>query len=190
MEIIRYNTSFREDWNHFVRSSRNGTFLFEREYMEYHADRFTDHSLLFYKQGKIKGVLPANEQGNRLFSHQGLTYGGLVMGPDTLSVDVEMIFAELIPYLKEQNIDSLVYKMIPAIYWKQPAAEDAYFLFRMHAQKIACALSSTINLHSLLPYNRERKRAVRRATDAGLFILETTDMNLFWPVMEENMERR
>ena len=53
IEIHRYTAAYHRDWNDFVSESSNGTFLFLREYMEYHADRFTDYSLLVYDGNKL-----------------------------------------------------------------------------------------------------------------------------------------
>ena len=47
-EIVRYTAEKADEWNAFVAESKNGTFLFNRGYMDYHADRFVDHSLMFY----------------------------------------------------------------------------------------------------------------------------------------------
>lgn len=60
IEIHRYTTAYHRDWNDFVSESSNSTFLFLREYMEYHADRFTDYSLLVYDGNKLLALLPAN----------------------------------------------------------------------------------------------------------------------------------
>ena len=75
IEIHRYTAAYHRDWNDFVSESSNGTFLFLREYMEYHADRFTDYSLLVYDGNKLLALLPANRSGDVLYSHAGLTYG-------------------------------------------------------------------------------------------------------------------
>jgi hypothetical protein len=40
MRVERYTGAARGLWDGFVRDSRNGTFLFFRDYMEYHQDRF------------------------------------------------------------------------------------------------------------------------------------------------------
>ena len=78
-EIKRYNCDKNlEEWNQFVKNSKQGTFLLDRSYMDYHSDRFTDHSLLVYRQGKLYALLPANERDHTLYSHQGLTYAGLL----------------------------------------------------------------------------------------------------------------
>ena len=44
MQIERYHTQREPLWNEFAQRSKNGTFLFHRSYMEYHADRFEDFS--------------------------------------------------------------------------------------------------------------------------------------------------
>ena len=67
-----------DEWNQFVRASKNGTFLFDRRFMDYHSDRFSDHSLMCYREGRLYALLPANEKGDTLVSHGGLTYDGLV----------------------------------------------------------------------------------------------------------------
>ena len=40
--IIRYTADKADEWNQFVAQSKNGTFLFDRRYMDYHAERFED----------------------------------------------------------------------------------------------------------------------------------------------------
>ena len=42
--IKGYDPSMSDEWNRFVASARNATFLFDRGYMEYHSDRFRDAS--------------------------------------------------------------------------------------------------------------------------------------------------
>ena len=52
-EIRRYNPAMADEWNQFVRASKNGTFLFDRRFMDYHSDRFSDHSLMCYRDGRL-----------------------------------------------------------------------------------------------------------------------------------------
>ena len=45
--------------------------------MEYHSGRFKDYSLMVYSdKGKLLTILPANYRNDRLYSHEGLTFGG------------------------------------------------------------------------------------------------------------------
>ena len=70
-EIKRYTPDLATEWNQFVATSKNGTFLFDRNYMDYHADRFTDFSLMIYRRGKLYALLPGNVDGDTFYSHQG-----------------------------------------------------------------------------------------------------------------------
>ena len=64
--------------------------------MDYHSDRFNDHSLLFYHKEKLVALLPANEKEKDVHSHQGLTYGGLIISEHTNAQTVLNIFEELL----------------------------------------------------------------------------------------------
>ena len=87
-DIKRYDDSDSAVWNSFVAQSKQGTFLFDRRYMDYHRNRFADYSLLFYLKGKLYAILPANIVGDTLWSHQGLTYGGLITNEHATSAEV------------------------------------------------------------------------------------------------------
>ena len=82
LRVERYTADRGEEWNEFVRRSKNGTFLFERGYMEYHGDRFVDCSLIVRDdRGRLIALLPASRHDDALVSHGGLTYGGFVSEP-------------------------------------------------------------------------------------------------------------
>ena len=76
--IKLYEAERRQEWDDFVNAARNGTFLFLRGYMDYHADRFSDFSLMAYRGNKLYALLPAHCTEDALCSHCGLTYGGMV----------------------------------------------------------------------------------------------------------------
>ena len=50
--VSLYRPMLAQVWDDFVRRSKNATFLHLRNYMDYHRDRFVDHSLLFYQNGQ------------------------------------------------------------------------------------------------------------------------------------------
>ena len=70
-KIKRYIAECAAEWDDFVSQTRNGTFLFMRQYMDYHADRFCDHSLMIYRKERLCALLPANESEGILYSHGG-----------------------------------------------------------------------------------------------------------------------
>lgn len=106
IEIHRYTAAYHRDWNDFVSESSNGTFLFLREYMEYHADRFTDYSLLVYDGNKLLALLPANRSGDVLYSHAGLTYGGLIVTARNTTAQVLEIMRSIADFLKKNGLSN------------------------------------------------------------------------------------
>ena len=136
-EIVRYRPDLAREWNQFVEASKNGTFLFDRHYMDYHADRFSDHSLLFYDKGRLQAVLPANARGDVLQSHAGLTYGGLLMSQQLRAAEKLTLFKELNAELRATGFRRVVYKCIPWIYHRLPAEEDIYAIHHVCHARLA-----------------------------------------------------
>ena len=185
--IERYSPRFEREWDNFVESSKNGTFLFNRSYMDYHADRFIDHSLLIYRKEKLYCLLPANRRDNVLYSHQGLTYGGLVMSDKCTTEGILDVFNSLMKFLPSQGISKWIYKPVPYIYHRLPADEDLYALFRNDACLNIRNVSSTIDLCSRLRFNKDRREAERRAIRNNLYVKETADYSGFWVILKENL---
>ncbi len=75
-----YHSKLKSQWDNFIDKSKNGTFLFQRDFLEYHKDQYEDYSILFYKDNDVVAVFPANKINSSIYSHQGLTYGGLIIG--------------------------------------------------------------------------------------------------------------
>lgn len=194
MKVIRYTSDKAEEWNVFVRESKNGTFLFERGYMDYHADRFHDHSLMYYDlKGKLLAVLPANRGGDILYSHQGLTYGGFVLSAKVTTVDVLQIFTDTFEHLKTEGITTWYYKQMPTIYHLCPAQEDEYALWRFGATLESCLISTTIPLASSMmqpKIERRRRRGETKARAAAYEVCESNNLECFWHIMEKNLHDR
>ncbi len=198
VEIRRYDPDNASTWDNFVETSRNGTFLFKRAYMGYHSDRFIDHSLMFYNaKGALLALLPANlaeHDGTlALYSHEGLTYGGLIVGDRAGTDDVLDIFRTTLAYLSENGFKMFYYKQMPTCYHLYPAQEDEYALWRMGAEIVVCNISTTIDLSQQffhIPLQYRRKRGIARAARQGYTICETTDIAAFWRMMEDNLRTR
>lgn len=188
-EVRRYTPDRADEWNKFVAGSKNGTFLFDRQYMDYHADRFADHSLMFYRDEALCALLPANESDATLYSHQGLTYGGLVMDFKLTAADTLQLFADLNSYLHGVGISRVVYKAIPWIYQQLPSEEDLYALTQVCGARLSVReLSTTIMLQRNIRWSRIRRRGVKRAEEAGVVVEVSRDFDAFWPVLEENLQ--
>jgi hypothetical protein len=190
IEIKKYTHSDRKVWDDFISNSKNGTFLFIRDFMEYHSERFEDFSLLFYLKNKLIAVLPANIKNDILYSHEGLTYGGLVLSSYAKSIHVLKIFEALIALMREQNILKLIYKAIPHIYHRQPSEEDLYALFRFNAKLIGRSISSCIYPTDRIDYSNLRKRGIKKAILNGISIHENNDFTDFWKLLEDNLSQK
>ena len=189
-EIRRYSPELVDDWNGFVASSKNGTFLFDRRYMDYHADRFIDHSLMIYRRGRLYALLPGNVNGDTFYSHQGLTYGGLLMNDKTTAADVVEIFRMINAYLRAEGLKTVVYKPVPWIYHQQPSEEDLYAIIQVCDVRITRGLSSTITREHLNEWYRIRQNGVQKAKKAGVRIEQTEDYHSFWHILSNNLRER
>lgn len=191
MEIRRYRREDKELWNSFVSKARNATFLFDRNYMDYHADRFDDNSFMFYHKGKLKAVLPANVAGDTLYSHQGLTYGGLLLDKKATVEDVLECFDSLNSWLRENGISKVVYKALPWIYQQYPSEEDLYALtWKCKAQLISRDISSSIVIDNKLKFAESRKSGIRKALSLNIEVGESNDVDGFWHVLKDNLGNR
>jgi len=185
MEIERYEQRDRDEWDAVVRASRNGTFLFLRDYMEYHRDRFEDASLVARRHagGAILAVLPANRRDDVLESHGGLTYGGWVFGADmTLGLMLE-VFGAAVERLRSEPVRLLRYRPVPHVYHRSPAEEDLFALDRLGARLARRAPMSVIDLRRPLPWQERRRRGVRKAAGAGLTAGESDDLAGYWELL-------
>lgn len=189
--IIRYNPALADEWNEFVTRSKNGTFLFDRRYMDYHSDRFEDFSLMFYREGRLYALLPANRKGDGLWSHQGLSYGGLVMDEITTTAAVCTLFTELNEVLRRDGITHVTYKPVPYIYHRLPAQEDLYAIFiSCGARLLGRDVSSAIMPASPVRWKRDRRYAANKARTNGITVAEATDFRPFWAILTDNLMRK
>jgi hypothetical protein len=160
-------------------------FLFDRDYLEYHQDRFQDHSLLFFQGDHLEALLPLNLAGTRAASHGGLTFGGLLIGPRMKIHAYLRLFDLLLAYLRSLGLETLLYKPIPFIFHQLPALEDQYALWRCQARLVNRSLSSCIDLQQPIRYTKGRKWSLKRAQGAGLELRQNDDYPAFMALVQE-----
>jgi hypothetical protein len=189
--VRRYEAHDRDLWNTFIRKAKNATFLFDRDFMEYHSNRFEDCSLLVFDDATLVAVLPANRIGNQLFSHQGLTYGGLVLAEKTKLESVLDIFGQLLEYLHHEQIVSLQLKQIPFIYCDHFSHEINYALFIAQARLMRTDCLSVIDFGKPVHYSKDRKEGVKKGLKNNLDIKEETSFAAFWnDILVPNLNAR
>lgn len=186
----------RDDWDRFVETSRNATFLFMRGYMDYHADRFEDHSLIALRNGKICALLPADlvtsVNGEKILSsHGGLTYGGWLLAPHHPdAAEMLRIFGLLCDYARKEQISRIDYKPIPEIYAKSPSQEDLYALFRMGGTLVERNVSCSIDLRHNPGFNKQQRRNLKRAAGQECEITEETNLGRFHRLLTDCLLER
>lgn len=190
IEIIRYSCELLHEWNQFVDHSKNATFLLNRSYMDYHADRFSDCSLVIRSKGRIVALLPANISGSIVFSHGGLTYGGLITDHRMTANLMIDIVRSINDFIKVHiGATAVVYKPSPWIYHSMPSEEDLYALSSVcHASLSAREISSTICLDNRPNFSELRRRCVKKAEKAGIDVRECDDFSAFWQILSTNLK--
>ena len=127
--VKTYTNSYKAEWNSFVDSSKNSTFLFKREFMDYHSDRFQDSSLLIFYDSELIALFPSNIKDKQVYSHQGLTYGGLIVKNDIKFLRYLELFSFLLKYFNDKSIEKIFIKQIPTIYNSNFNGELDYLAF-------------------------------------------------------------
>ncbi|MCW3999927.1 MAG: GNAT family N-acetyltransferase [Candidatus Bathyarchaeota archaeon] len=185
-----YDPTHWKVWDSFVSASKNGTFLLLRNYMDYHSDRFQDHSLMFYRGDELVALMPANIEGDTLYSHAGLTYGGVISGYDMDAPLMHGIFEELQNHCQSIGVKKVIYKAIPPIYHSAPAEEDLYALFKYHANLIGRNLSSCIFLSEKKRFHKKRRESVTKAKNHGVTVRQSFDFGGFMGMVEQVVNGR
>ncbi len=182
----------QQEWDALVRDSRNATFLLQRAYMDYHADRFADHSLIARDEhGRLLAALPANREGDVLVSHRGLTYGGWILPQRRCdALDMLKIWEVLLPYLRSEGFLRLIYKAIPHIYHSAPAEEDLYAIFRAGGRLSQTLVSSVVDLRNPLPFGRRMKEIARKVLRSDIVFAESDSWAEYWAVLSEMLASR
>lgn len=187
--VVRYSEEMKGKWTKFVQSSRNGIFLFDRGYMDYHSHRFEDISLMIYEGNKLLSVLPLNVKGNIAYSHAGLTYGGMVYDESMTSNKMLEAMKAVRSFLSENNVKTLFYKAIPHIFSKIPSQEDLYALTIMGAKLVRRDLSSAICLSSIPKISKGRKYQINLAKKNNVLVEKSNEYITYWKLLEEVISR-
>ena len=190
--VRRYGEQDAEAWDKLTLESWNGTFLHERRFLAYHADRFQDLSLVVEDdRERIIGVFPAAlhpQRTDTVVSHPGLTYGGVVHKGALRGAAMLEVLQDISGLYREMDLRYLRYKAIPYIYHTVPSGDDMYALFRLGAVRYRCDLSAAIDLDSRQKPSKLRLRDLGKARRAGVSVAFGPEhLEPFWTVLEANL---
>ncbi len=178
--IKQYELQDYENWNTFISKAKNATFLFHRDFMEYHSDRFLDASLIVLEDEKWVAVLPANRVEDIIYSHQGLTYGGLVYDEKINCEKVEEILNNILNHLKLNKISEVRFKLILSFYNNIPCHELEYFIFKQNGVLYDRYLNLGIDYAKPLEISKSKLKHYKRISHLDIEVREEQDRSLFW----------
>jgi hypothetical protein len=160
--------------------------------MDYHADRFSDYSLMFYHKGRLAAVLPANRRDDSLYTHQGLSYGGMIMADRLKAATVCDFFSAMNDQLRHDGITRVTYKPVPHIYCPYPSEEPLYALTLVcRAQLTRRDLASiVVRGQDALHMSELRRRGANKASRLQLTVRESNDLPAFWQLLDDNLEAK
>lgn len=182
--IVRYTELYHKQWDSFLNICKKNHFMFKRDYIEYHKDRFIDHSLLCIDENDdIVSLFPANQINNTVISHEGLTFGGLLYSNKLSTKNVIEIMELIVNYYKLLNIDTIIYKAIPWIYSKMAAEEDEYAIYSLGAKLYRRDVSTAILNRNQLRLSKGKKWAINKASKNGIKIHFKNEYDEYWELL-------
>ncbi len=189
ISILPYSRERKPEWDEFVGTARNGLFQFYRDYMDYHADRFSDASLMLYDEGRLCALFPASASGKVLSSHGGLTFGGVISGSRMTAHAMLSSIDKIVEHAHTLHISKIHYKAIPFPFCRLPAQEDLYALFVAGARLVRRDLSSVIRLDGRLGFAKGKKLGIGKARKAGVTVSDAGDLGSFMPILADALTR-
>ena len=192
--LRRFNSDDSVIWNELIDKSVNGTFLFRREFMDYHADRFEDFSYLVWRGKELIGVFVAGRsrttsEQSTIIAHPGLTYGGLVCALELKFPLFEEVYNSIQEEYKSLGFSKLVIKLVGQVFCKFPTDSSRFYFNRTGFSLANRELNSVIDLTKPLNISKGRKDNVRKARNYGLDITDSNDFSSFWPILTDNLWR-
>ena len=177
--IVEYSSIYKNDWDKFVEIGEINSFLFKRDFIEYHKNRFIDNSLIIYLDEKIIAIFPANLDENKsINSHLGLSYGGILFEPKTTLEKRKQVFFVVLKYLYERKINEINLKQIPLFFLDQ--IYNTKILEIIDAKLIRSDIHSYIPKLSYCKPNNDRFKYIRKASRKNFKIVQSNHFDIFW----------
>ena len=185
-----YRSDYQAEWDSLIDTSVYSLFIHKRGFIEYHGERFSDLSLMFFQGNKLAAVIPGHRESNLFFSHNGLTFGGLIGRMSNSFLINEKVFQAFVEELKKQGINRVVYKAVPLVYHKRPSQEDLWFISRLKGSRISCSVSTVVDRKAVSKLSSLRTRGKNKALKCGIVIEHSNNVRVFWDILETNLKKK
>ncbi len=190
-KILKYHQTLQRDWDDLIKRSSNGTFLHFRNYMDYHAQRFEDFSLMIYEDLKLRAVLPAHRIENDIFAHKGLTYSDFIFQKKLKTGRKIAIVEQTLQFLYRQNIRNLYIYTIPFIFQSVTDESTAYIYHKTGAGVEKILPFFVIDNRNGTRPNQNRRKNYKKLLQYNFLINnDIDDLEGFWRIVEKNLQKR
>lgn len=189
-----YDSHWETAWNRFNKQAGNGSFLFDRAYLSYHAGRFVEASIVICKGQEIVAIFPAHRVDDTIYSHRGLTYGGLVVSAGISTATYREVWQAVRAYYQQLGIVKMQIKSIPSIYTVGDQGNWEYELFQRGGRIVDASLFS-YSIRETAHWNYARRSAYKKASQNGMLLYLSCDFTRFWnellvPLLAEKYQNR
>lgn len=197
--VKNYSKELENQWEEFVGSSVNGTFMQERKFLGYHpSGRFSDHSLMFMEDKRIIALLPAalvkQEDKTMLISHPGASHGGLIIKSSLSTKKSLELVSALVEYCAMNDFHYIRLKPVPKVYHKELSDQLDFALrfsgFRLEYTELATVLELKKGEEPFAKgvMSDTAFRNYQKALKSGLSVVEDGNINDFWPILENKLK--
>jgi len=180
----------------------NGEFINTIKYLSYHPNgKFIDRSIVVYDgdSNDIRAVMPCVETGDRIVSHPGTTFAGIIVDYRNCSLFDFAEYLEAIEgYLKEKGYRFLELRVTPNVFFRSPR-EDFLFYFLKNGYTIAGINSSNVipliplkdEAKRLLNYKSKRRNHIKKSLKEGRFQLVRSELQAKdWEHLTSNLKEK
>lgn len=188
--VTRLNEANKSSFQQLYSQCAHITFQHSLKFMDYHEDRFEDHSVLILENETPKGyLLAARDLSNNdvVISHPGATFSGLVMTSDIKGSRLTELLASVLSFYRLEGFQTLIYKDVPRIYCPHSKGDFTYAAFRNQAQYHMVQLSAVIDLSHEDSFSSRRIRTLKKNSTQLNISNDWTNLNSYWDVLSDNL---
>ena len=173
--ILPYRTELKDVWNATLENSKAPLFIFNRDYMDYHSDRFVDLSAMGVVGDKPAVLFPASidRSSGEVCVHAGLTFGAPLIDRKIRTPEALELISLWLTWLADQSAKKITVKIIPPAFTNYPSDELSYALWRNGFEVSRRDLSSILPINDKLPFNTSKTQSVKKAKRSGVKLVES-----------------
>jgi lipid II:glycine glycyltransferase (peptidoglycan interpeptide bridge formation enzyme) len=200
VRIILYKDDYEKQWDDFVQQSRNGTFMQQRKFLNYHPQgKFQDCSLMVYDgKNQLSSVIPAavkkDNETSIFCSYPGASHGGIIIHQKFDTSNALTLIPLLIEHCRSHGFKAIEIKLVPRIYHFRTSDEIDFSLrlngFLPDITELATALPLKEFDNADCMMEKHAIRNKNKALKLGVTVKESDDFISYWRILETNLKNR